>query len=85
MFDVMMVGFIIVVFFAAIWIWESKRQRDFMRKWSPISDNEFIAKCSTGTDRARALRVRRIIAEELDVPYEHIHPEQRFVEDLDCC
>ncbi|MEM6778937.1 MAG: hypothetical protein AAF670_14875 [Planctomycetota bacterium] len=85
MFDVMMVGFIIVVLFAAIWIWESKRQRDFMRKWPPISDDEFIAKCSTGTDQARALRVRRIISEELDVPYEHIHPEQRFVEDLVCC
>ena len=70
---------------AGMWVWAAKRERDFKRMWPPISDEEFVAKCSPGTDRARALKVRRIISEQLGVPYEHIHPEQSFFDDLDCC
>ncbi|KLU05075.1 hypothetical protein RISK_002837 [Rhodopirellula islandica] len=45
----------------------------------------FLAKCAPATNPERALKVRRIISEQLGVPYEHIHPEQSFVDDLDCC
>ncbi|MCA9192503.1 MAG: hypothetical protein KDB03_12100, partial [Planctomycetales bacterium] len=34
--------------------------------------------------RTTALKVRRIVSEQLGVPYEHIHPDQDFVKDLDC-
>ncbi|WP_372898067.1 hypothetical protein [Stieleria sp.] len=64
---------------------EAKRSREFRRRWPPISEDEFVANCSPGTNRERALKVRRIISEQLGVPYERIHPDQRFVEDLDCC
>ena len=74
-----------LIIFLLIWTWEAKRYRDFERRWPPISDDEFVAKCSPGTDHQRALRVRRIIAEQLDIPYERVHPEQSFVDDLDCC
>ncbi|MEM9588720.1 MAG: hypothetical protein AAGA03_15670 [Planctomycetota bacterium] len=53
-------------------------------RWPPISEDEFIRRCSPGVDRERALKVRRIIAEQLGVDYERVYPEQRFVEDLGC-
>ncbi len=53
-------------------------------KWPPISEDEFIRRCSPGVNRERALKVRRIIADQLGVDYDRIYPEQRFVEDLGC-
>lgn len=53
-------------------------------KWPPITDDEFIRRCSPGVDRERALKVRRIISEQLGVDYDRVYPEQRFVEDLGC-
>ncbi|MCC9643375.1 hypothetical protein LOC71_13910 [Rhodopirellula sp. JC740] len=52
--------------------------------WPPISEDEFIRRCSPGVDRQRALRVRRIVSEQLGVDYDRIYPEQRFIEDLGC-
>lgn len=54
------------------------------KKWPPITEDEFIRRCPPGVDRERALKVRRIIAEQLGVDYERVYPEQRFVEDLGC-
>lgn len=62
-----------------------QRESRFNQRWPPLSDDEFIAKCSPGASRDIALRVRRIISEQLDIPYERIHPDQDFVRDLDCC
>ncbi len=53
-------------------------------KWPPISDDEFIRRCTPGVDRERALKVRRIISDQLGVDYDRVYPEQRFVEDLGC-
>lgn len=53
-------------------------------KWPPITEDEFIRRCSPGVDRERALKVRRIISEQLGVDYDRIYPEQKFVEDLGC-
>lgn len=61
--------------------WSKSR---FERTWPAISEDEFLAKCKPGTDRQTALKVRRIIAEQLGVPYERIHPDQHFVDDLNC-
>jgi len=54
------------------------------QRWPAISEEEFLAKCEPGVNRQRALKVRRIISEQLGIPYEHIHPDQRFIEDLHC-
>jgi hypothetical protein len=52
--------------------------------WLPaISDEEFVARCSPGTDPDIALRVRRIIAEFSGVDYERVHPGMNFIDDLD--
>lgn len=53
-------------------------------KWPPITEDEFMRRCSPGANRERALRVRRIISEQLGVDYDKVYPEQRFVEDLGC-
>lgn len=63
---------------------EVRRRRKFNDRWPPISDDEFVARCSDGVSRDTALRVRRIVAEQLGVPYERVYPEQDFVRDLDC-
>ncbi len=54
------------------------------KRWPPIDDDEFLRRCRPGTDRETALRVRRIVSEQLGVPYEQIYPEQNFVKDLGC-
>ncbi|MEM8670948.1 MAG: hypothetical protein AAGG48_25695 [Planctomycetota bacterium] len=56
----------------------------FEDEWPPISEDEFIRRCTPGVDRERALKVRRIISEQLGVDYDRVYPEQRFVEDLGC-
>jgi hypothetical protein len=54
----------------------------FRRRFPPLSDAEFVARCTPGTDPAVALRVRRMIADWSGVEYERIHPSLRFVDDL---
>ena len=54
----------------------------FERRFPPISDAEFVARCTPGTDPAVALRVRRIVADRSGVEYERIYPSTRFVDDL---
>lgn len=50
----------------------------------PFTDDQFLAACGPSADPEIALRVRKIISAELDIPAELIHPDQRFIEDL-CC
>ena len=50
--------------------------------YPPISDAEFVARCSPGTSPEVALKVRRIVAEFFGVEYERVHPSTRFFEDL---
>jgi hypothetical protein len=56
----------------------------FAKKWPPISDDEFIARCHSGVDRDIALRVRAIVSKQLGIPYDQIYPKQNFVNDLGC-
>src|SRR3954471_3536309 len=48
----------------------------------PISNTEFMARCTSGTSPEVALKVRRIVADRLAVNYEQVYPSTRFVEDL---
>jgi len=54
----------------------------FKEHFPPISDAEFLARCSPGTSPDVAIKVRRIVAHFLAVEYERIHPSMRFVEDI---
>ncbi len=66
-----------ILSFSALFLFYSHEE-----EWPAISDEEFLAKCPPGTDPEIALRVRRIVADQLYVSYERIHPEQDFIDDL---
>lgn len=72
---------LIVIGLVAVLCWLAMR-RPTLDKWPPISDDEFIRRCSPGVDRERALKVRRIVSRQLGIDYDRVYPEQRFVEDL---
>ena len=59
-----------------------RREAAFTKRFPPMSDEEFVARCTPGTDPDIALRVRKIVAEALNVDYGQIYPSSRFVEDL---
>ncbi len=47
-----------------------------------VSDEDFLAACSPGVCPEDALKVRKIISEQLCFPEHAIHPSHRLVEDL---
>ena len=57
-------------------------RKRFEMDFPPISDAEFIARCKAGTDPKVALKVRRIVAENLGAEYDRIYPSTHFAEDL---
>jgi hypothetical protein len=59
-------------------------RRRFESRFPPISDDEFVELCGPGTNREIALRVRRIVSDQLGVDYDRIHPSSSFVNDLGC-
>ena len=59
-----------------------KQQQEFNERFPPISDAEFVARCTPGSNPGIALRVRRIVADNLGVDYHRIYPSTRFVDDL---
>lgn len=57
-------------------------QRRFEQKFPPLSDDEFVARCSPGTKPQIALKVRRTLADCLCVEYERIYPSSTLQDDL---
>ena len=60
---------------------EASRIDKRIRMKQTVSDEEFIAACSSQKPEI-ALRIRAIIADQLDVPEQYLQPDDRFVEDL---
>ncbi len=56
---------------------------DFEKRFPPISDAEFLARCRPGTDPEVALKVRRIVADHFAVEYERVYPSTTFIEDIE--
>lgn len=59
-----------------------RAEADFNKRFRPISDAEFLARCSPGIRPEVALGVRRVLAECLNVDYERIYPSSRIGADL---
>lgn len=78
-----MVGVLLLVFLLS-GVFSEHNGVCFKAKWPAIDDDEFVRRCPPGTSREVALKVRRIVSEQLGVPYDHVYPEQNFVDDLDC-
>jgi len=72
------------VFLFGVLIVSHFQSKRWLEKWPPIDDGEFMARCEPGISREVALKVRRIVSEQLGVDYEQVHPDQNFVEDLGC-
>jgi hypothetical protein len=76
--------FFLLLFLAPIVMWiivaviDEKR---FNEKFPPISDAEFVARSSC-TNPQIALKVRRILADCLNVEYERIYPSSTLQGDL---
>lgn len=67
----------------AVWVLRASRDsKAFDGQFPPISDAEFVARCSPGTSPEVALKVRRIVADHLAVEYDRIRPSTRFIEDI---
>lgn len=56
----------------------------FNERFPPIDDDEFVRRCGPGVNRDVAIRVRRIVSEQLGIEYERVYPDQKFVDDLYC-
>ena len=61
-----------------------RKHYEFLEKYPPISDDEFMEKLPAGTNRDVALRVRQIVAEQSGVDRERIYPETLFVDLMGC-
>jgi hypothetical protein len=62
---------------------EPKKYREAVEKsFPPISDAEFVARCTPGTHPQVALKVRKIVADNLGVEYARLYPSTRFLEDI---
>lgn len=65
---------IVALFFVGCYRSGKGSSEPFERRFPPISDEEFVARCTPGTDPAVALRVRKIVAYHTGVEYERIYP-----------
>lgn len=72
------------IFLMTVLIVCSFRSVQWLDKWPPIDDDEFMDRCKPGTNREIALKVRRIVSEQLGIEYDRVYPEQNFVDDLGC-
>lgn len=79
--SVLIIGMFFVGGFV-VYLIHRRQQQLFVDRFPPISDDEFMARLPPGTNREIALKVRRIVAEQLAIEYERIYPEASFVNDL---
>jgi hypothetical protein len=61
---------------------DRRAKKAFDKDFPPISDAEFLARCTPGVNPEVALKVRRMFADFLGVEYERIYPSSRIAEDL---
>ena len=64
--------------FAVAWVCEQKKWAQFNERYPPMTDPEFIQRCSPGTDPEVAIKIRHILSDSLGIPVERIYPDQNF-------
>jgi hypothetical protein len=80
--DAVIFYLILLMIFVPGCLYERRRRARFREAFPPISDAEFIALCAPGTNPTVALKVRRTLAECLDVDYARIYPSSRLIQHL---
>jgi hypothetical protein len=80
----LILAMIVILVAVAAWIRGEHKTAKFNERFPPIDDDEFVRRCGPGVNRDTAIRVRRIISEQLGIEYERVYPEQSFANDLEC-
>jgi hypothetical protein len=65
---------------ACLWRDSLAKLEEYEEKYPPISDEEFLRRCSPDVRPDVALQVRGIIADVFGVERENIHPETNLIE-----
>ena len=55
---------------------------EFNAAHPPMSDDEFLARCSPNVRPDIALRVRAVVSVSLGIEYDRVYPDTKFIE---CC
>ena len=76
---ILTIGLALIVLLIA-WLVSRCEQKQLFEKFPALTDDEFMARLPSGTSRDTAIRVRNIVAHQVGLPPEHIHPEARFDE-----
>ena len=72
----------LAILFVCVMMVAARSRAAFEERFPPISDAEFLARCSPGVDPKVALKVRAIVAEHFAIEYARVHPSMTFVEDI---
>ena len=80
--ELVALSILVVIFICAAIARATKNAAAFKERFRPLSDAEFVARCTPGTDPHIALRVRRVLSEDLNIDPEDIYPSSRLVDDL---
>lgn len=73
---------VVLVLLSAMVYCMRRRQAALEQAFPPISDAEYLALCRPGTNPDVALKVRKVLAEALNVDWERIYPSSRLIQDL---
>lgn len=64
--------------------WRLLQERvEFEKRFPAVSDAEFLARCTPGTDPQIALRVRKVLSDIYSVDENRIYPSSRLINDLE--
>ena len=71
-----------VAFIITLCVLSVMHNRALQNRFPPISDAEFLDRCSPGVSPEVALKVRQIVAKHFAIAYERVRPSMTFVEDI---
>ena len=80
LFVVVGVGFILLCLCV-----EAREWRAYRKSHPPLSDEEFVQRCSSDVPPELALRIRELFAQYSGVDAAIIYPDTRIVDDLKLC
>ena len=79
-----LLGLLLAIFYLVCTCFDQHQAVNFAEEWPSIDEDEFVRRCPPGVRRETALKVRKVISESLDVPYDQIYPEHSLIDDLGC-
>ncbi len=76
-----MCGFVtVLVLLTVVSVCAARDVAAFKEEYPPISDEEFLKRCSSSVRPEVALKVRQLVAAPSGVEYERLHPDTKFID-----